>query len=219
MRPKREDMRTKWAPLITLGIVLLSISVVAPALAYGTYRVTLQVTDTSGASASASDEVTVATAVPPPGPPPALGVFPFGPFEPELADLGTRFSGGWMTVYRDDVVEELNAARAAGASFAINSVRSKKHYKNSDGTFNLDMWKGMVDVYADFDFAPWVEDGTIFVHYLIDEPKGRSNWGGEVIPNDVLDEWREISCHWKLREMPRLPQVRAQWRLGSFPGG
>lgn len=108
-------------------------------------------------------------------------------------DYPVEITGGWIRVSPDDVVQQLTAAQSRGQRVAVNFVRSKKYSQNSDETFNLEKWKGMVDLFADIDLTPWIEDGTIMVHYLLDEPKGRSHWGGEVIPNDVIDEMARYS--------------------------
>lgn len=123
-------------------------------------------------------------------------VYPFGPH------IGS--SGGWDLVppvftsahvspTPEGVIDELEAARADGKPIILLLARSAGNYKNPDGTFSLEKWKEEIDAYAGIDFRPWVEDGTLLVHYLISEPMSRSRWGGEVITADVLDEMARYS--------------------------
>jgi PKD repeat protein len=164
----------------------------------GVYRVSLTVTDDTGnvdtvtrsvsLGAPPDREVPVSDTAPP--------VYPFGPH------IGS--SGGWELVadpftsahingYRDTVIEELNAARADGKTLILHLPGTTGDYRNPDGTFNLDLWKAGVDEFADIDFTPWIEDGTLLVHYLISEPMSRSRWGGEVVTVEVLDEMARYS--------------------------
>lgn len=135
----------------------------------------------------------IATTLPPTTVPQIPGALPFGPFEPLREDLGRRFTGAFLLISPNSAMAELDNARAAGAGIALNLVGSRKYYANANGTFNLDMWKARVDRFAALDLEQFVVDETILVHYLIDESKSRSRWGGEVIPNDVLDEMARYS--------------------------
>jgi len=70
---------------------------------------------------------------------------------------------------------------------------SKSHYQNPDGTFSLDMWKARIDRYVGMTLEPFVSDGTIIAHYMIDEPKSPSSWGGEVVPNRSWMRWPDTA--------------------------
>lgn len=164
----------------------------------GVYRVSLTVTDDTGnvdtvtrsvsLGAPPDSEIPVSDTAPP--------VYPFGPH------IGS--SGGWELVtdpfttahingYRDSVIEELNAARDDGKTLILHLPGTTGSYRNPDGTFSLELWKAGIDEFADIDFTPWIEDGTLLVHYLISEPMSRSRWGGEVVTVEVLDEMARYS--------------------------
>lgn len=178
----------------------------------GVYRVTLTISDdsgnvdtvTRGVSVGAPPDLDVST------PAPAPPVYAFGPH------IGS--SGGWELVsddftsahinaFRDTVIDELNLARADGKTVVLHLAGTTGSYRNPDDTFNLDLWKAEIDKFADVDFTPWIEDGTLLVHYLITEPMSRSRWGDEVVTVEVLDEMARYSKqHW-----PNLPTtVREQ---------
>ncbi len=133
----------------------------------------------------------------------ALGAIPFGPFGLPQEEYGVLFSGGVVTVTPDEgssryVLDTLTVARDTGVRLFISlASTSKRHYKNPDDTFNLDTWKARIDRYIGAGLVealnPFIDDGTVAGHYLIDEPKSRGNWGGEIIPNDVLDEMARYS--------------------------
>ena len=137
-------------------------------------------------------------------------VYPFGPHIGSSGGweiLDAKFTSTHINPYPHTVVGELNAARAEGKTVVLMLARTAGHYKNPDGTFNLDMWKAKIDQYAGFDFTPWIEDGTFAVHYLISEPMSRGRWGGKVIPAEVLDEMARYSKQY----WPTLPTaVREQ---------
>ncbi|HEY7634268.1 MAG TPA: hypothetical protein VH763_01865, partial [Gemmatimonadales bacterium] len=84
---------------------------------------------------------------------------------------------------------------------------------NPDGTFNLELWKSRIDLYRDVDFGPYVTEGLVLAHFLIDEPGAATTWGGQQISRATIEEMAGYSKSlW-----PALPTaVRAppQW-LGA----
>lgn len=96
----------------------------------------------------------------------------------------------------------LEQARAVEAKLVFALVQSQNMH-NPDGTLDLNQWKREVDRFADFDFAPYVDDGTIIGHYIIDEPKAPGSWGGEVVTNTIIDEMAGYSkAYW-----PSVPTI------------
>ena len=120
--------------------------------------------------------------------PSSKGGLPFGPSKLPSEQFGELFTGTKLTVYPDSMVSTLTEARASGMRVFLIVVGPQRHYRSSDGTFNLDMWKARVDRFRDIDFGEFIEDETIVVHQLISEAKAKNQWGGTIIPNDVLDE-------------------------------
>jgi hypothetical protein len=103
------------------------------------------------------------------------------------------FTGTKLAVYPNSMASTLTEVRASRMRVFIVLVGSQRNYKNSDGTFNLDMWKARVNRFRGIDFGEFIEDGTIIAHQLISEAKARRQWGGRIIPNDVLDEMARYS--------------------------
>lgn len=197
----------------------------------GSYDVGLRVTDDLGVIGDVAHTITLPipsatteTSTSPTGVPPSttsIGnlpqvsripppVYPFGPHIGGAGGwelLDAKFTGGHINPYPHTVVDDLNGARADGKGIVLLLARTASHYKNPDGTFNLDMWKSRIDEYAHLDFTPWIDDGTFVAHYLVSEPMARGRWGGQVIPAAVLDEMARYSKQY----WPTLPTaVREQ---------
>jgi hypothetical protein len=51
-----------------------------------------------------------------------------------------------------------------------------------DDSFSLQLWKQRIDRFRNFDFEPYIADGTVLGHYVMDEPHSASNWGGRPVP-------------------------------------
>jgi hypothetical protein len=98
-----------------------------------------------------------------------------------------------LNVTLSSIIEDLEMVRAAEGSVVISFMSKKRTHQNPDETLNLEMWKANIDAFAGFDLESYVADGTILAHYMTDEPKSRGSWGGEVIPNDELDEMARYS--------------------------
>jgi hypothetical protein len=118
---------------------------------------------------------------------------PFGP--PKLPEelYGDVFTGTKLTVTPESVVADLNEARSKSMRVFVILVGAQRHYKNPDGTFNIDLWKSLVDEFRAVDLGQFVEDGTIVAHQLVSEAKARNQWSETVIPNNVLDEMARYS--------------------------
>jgi hypothetical protein len=145
----------------------------------------------------------------------AQGV-PFGAFNLPVERFGGLFTGAMLDVSPKRVVEKLEAAREADLRLVVSLPGgSKKNYRKPDKTFDLEPWKGRMDRFLGIDLAPFVAEGTLLANYLIDEPKCRSCWGGERIPNQVLDEMAAYSR----RLFPELPTtVRVEPSVLEQPG-
>jgi hypothetical protein len=118
----------------------------------------------------------------------------FGSFDVDNAVLGNVHTGGLRTPDENSILKELNIARAHGARFVLKLSRGADHHvQNSDGTFSFAKWKEMVDRYKGIDLTSYIADGTILGHYLIDEPNLASRWGGQVIPQAIVEAMAEYS--------------------------
>jgi hypothetical protein len=94
-------------------------------------------------------------------------------------------------------------------------LANKESYRNPDGTFSLAKWKSQVDRFRNIDLSPYIKDGTIVAHYMVDEPHFKGRWGDRAIPQATLEE---AAKHSKLRwpNMPTVVSAPASW-LASVP--
>jgi hypothetical protein len=118
---------------------------------------------------------------------------PFGPPKLPRELYGDVFTGTKLALAPDSTTSMLAAARANAMRVFVILVGPQRYYRNSDGTFNLDLWKARVSRFRDVDLREFVRDGTIIAHQLVSEAKARSQWGGSIIPNHVLDEMARFS--------------------------
>jgi hypothetical protein len=124
---------------------------------------------------------------------PASGGVPWGPNDipPDL--YGDPYTGSKVYFAPARAVEKLEEARAAEMHVIVKLAGRQEHYVNPDGTFNLELWKAQVDRYRDVPFDEYVADGTVVAHQIVSEAKAPDQFGGTVIPNDVLDEMAAYS--------------------------
>ena len=95
----------------------------------------------------------------------------------------------------------------------------------TDGYFDLAKWKAKIDAVDAVGIDSYVADGTVWAHYIIDEPKSPNSWGGVCIPNNILDEmaayskgyWPTLPC--VVRHEPLYLINRASASCGAWPGG
>lgn len=120
----------------------------------------------------------------------------FGSFDMENQYLssvhtGTVRGGGLSPT---NILSLLSDARANGARVVIKLCMGRDSYvKNSDGTFSLTKWKALVDRYQSVNLEPYIADGTIVGHFLIDEPSRASKWGGKIIPQSTVEAMAKYS--------------------------
>jgi hypothetical protein len=121
---------------------------------------------------------------------------------------------GWMNggpLDPSNILSNLSGARAKGARVVIKLCKGKDSFvKNGDGTFSLTKWKALVSQYRSVDLGPYISDGTIIGHYLIDEPQRASRWGGQVISQATLEDMAQYSKElWP--QMATLVRVVPSW--------
>jgi hypothetical protein len=104
---------------------------------------------------------------------------------------------GWMNggpLEPSNILSWLSGARAKGGRAVIKLCKGKDSYvKNGDGTFSLTKWKSLVSSYRNVNLGPYISDGTIIGHYLIDEPHRASRWGGKAISQATLEAMAKYS--------------------------
>lgn len=104
---------------------------------------------------------------------------------------------GWMSggsLSPQNILSNLSGARAKGGRVVIKLCMGRdKYVKNADGTFSLTKWKALVSRFKSVDLNPYIADGTIIGHYLIDEPHRPQRWGGKGISQQTLEEMARFS--------------------------
>jgi hypothetical protein len=137
----------------------------------------------------------------------------FGSFNMGNSDLNSVHTG-WMNggpLDPSNIISWLDGARAKGARVVIKLSKGKDHYvQNGDRTFSLTKWKALVSRYRNVNLGPYIADGTIIGHYLIDEPQRAERWGGKVISQATLEEMAQYSKEvWP--QMTTLVRVVPSW--------
>jgi hypothetical protein len=112
---------------------------------------------------------------------------------PYLSTVHTgTLKGGGLTP--TNVLSLLSAARSKRARVVMKlCMGSDSYIKNADGTFSLTKWKALVARFKVVNLAPYIIDGTILGHYLIDEPSRAERWGGRIISQATLEAMAQYS--------------------------
>jgi hypothetical protein len=118
----------------------------------------------------------------------------FGTFSMKTELLGTVHTGSRRAPGPGNIVDLLTGARAKAARMVISLTGGDlNNIKNSDGTFSLTKWKAKVAEFRYVAFGSFISDGTVLVHYLIDEPNNPSKWGGKIIPQATIEAMAKYS--------------------------
>jgi hypothetical protein len=104
---------------------------------------------------------------------------------------GTQIAG---EVSPSNALTLLSATRAKGGRLFIKLCMGRDDFvKNADGTFSFTKWKSLVDRYRTVNLGPYITDGTIVGHFMIDEPQRAAKWGGKIIPQATLEAMAKYS--------------------------
>ena len=157
---------------------------------------------------------------PPVDPPPADTAYrgiPFGEFHLPAESFGSTFTGAYRFATPASIIAILDSARGAHARVILNLTGSRRRFTNQDGTFNLTLWKQIVDEFRGLDLRPYLADGTLEAHYIVDEPNSLGTWGGRAIAYSVIEEMARYSKSiWP--GWTTVARVNPQWLRGApFP--
>jgi hypothetical protein len=93
-----------------------------------------------------------------------------------------------------NVLTYLSATQAKRGRIVLKLSKGRDDFvKNSDGTFSFTKWKALIDRYRNVNIGPYIADGTILGHFLIDEPHRTARWGGKIIPQATLEAMAKYS--------------------------
>jgi hypothetical protein len=142
----------------------------------------------------------------------------FGSYGMDPANLNSihtgALRGGGIT--ETNVLQFLAAMKAKGGRLVLKMCNGEdKYVKNADGTFSLTKWKSLVDRFRKVNLGPYIADGTLLGHFLIDEPHRAAKWGGKPIPQATVEAMAAYSKQiWPT--LPTLVRVVPSW-LASAP--
>lgn len=111
----------------------------------------------------------------------------FGPFHLPDTLFAKPFTGVLRASTPANLLATLKAARKKHLRVVLKLANDSKYYSNPDSTFSLALWKQIIDGYRGIDFRSYVADGTIIGHFLIDEPRDSTNWGGVPVSYADID--------------------------------
>jgi len=120
----------------------------------------------------------------------------FGTVQLPTSVINTVYTGTLVGGEIDptNVLSYLAATRARGGRIVIKLCRGRDTFvKNADGTFSFTKWKALIDRYRTVGLGPYINDGTILGHFLIDEPHRTAKWGGKIIPQSTLEAMAKYS--------------------------
>ncbi len=114
-----------------------------------------------------------------------------------------------------NIVATLTATRSRGGRIVIKLSKGRDGFvKDASGNFSLTKWKALVSEYRNVNLGPFIADGTILGHYLVDEPHRAAKWG-KVISQATVEAMAAYSKQlWPT--MPTLVRVVPSW-LAAAP--
>ena len=137
---------------------------------------------------------------------------PFGEFGRPPERFGSGVTGAVLPVTRSGVGAVLHAAQSGKVRMVLNLAGPGDGYSHPDGTFSLEAWKARIDTYRDVDFSPYVVEGLVLAHFLIDEPRAPNTWGGRPVSRADIEEMARYSKSiWPT--LPTAVRVAPSWLL------
>jgi hypothetical protein len=140
-------------------------------------------TSTSGADSSTTLPVSAAS---------ARGI-PFGDSHLPIERFSRPYTGALRALWPSSAAAELNTARAKSFRVVVSMAGARNYYTNSNGTFNMTLWRKRIDLYRRLNLQSYAGDGTVVGHYLVDEPYCASCWGGRTITAAQVEEMARSS--------------------------
>jgi hypothetical protein len=118
-----------------------------------------------------------------------FGTFFMNPGDLNAIHTGTLRGGG---VTPENVLSLLSAIRAKGGRVVLKLCMGEDKYVKTGGTFDLSKWKALVDRFRRVNLGPYISDGTLLGHFLIDEPQRTAKWG-KVISQATVEAMAQYS--------------------------
>lgn len=115
----------------------------------------------------------------PPYNPRHVGI-PFGPAQTPYEKLSREYTGTITPGLPDSIMLTLEAARRADMRIFVQFSGSPEFNRDDNG-FNFEKWKQRVDRFRSLNIAPYIADGTLASHRLMDEPEDAADWHGKPV--------------------------------------
>jgi hypothetical protein len=123
---------------------------------------------------------------------PGRGI-PFGNFAQPTEAFGGRFTGALRNESPKRLLRELAAIKSRGGRVMLFFASAPKNYRDGSGHFDMGKWQARVERFKDLDLNPYINDGTIVGHMLIDEPNDPANWNGRPVSAETVEEMAKFS--------------------------
>jgi hypothetical protein len=105
----------------------------------------------------------------------------FGHFDMPKSMYSRTANGAVYASGPGDIIRTLEAARRSGARVVIRMSGGEKYFRNhSSRTLNLAKWKARIARFKKVNLQPYIKDGTLLGHYILDEPHNTNTWKGGV---------------------------------------
>jgi len=123
----------------------------------------------------------------------------FASYNLPMSLMASIHTGTLMSGTVKGILSSLSTVKARGGRVFLR-LHGDAVVRNADGTFNLNKWKTQVARFSNVNFDPYIKDGTIIGHFIVDEPHFASRWGGKRIPQSTVEAmaryskglWREM---------------------------
>jgi hypothetical protein len=148
------------------------------------------------------------------------GGIPFGLYALPVGQIGSVYNGMHRNARVLDstgtFMSTLSAVKSRGGKISLNMAGNPNHYRDANWHFSFTKWKARVDTFRKYNFSSYITDGTLFAHFLIDEPNDKSNWGGVPVTGTQI----EAMAAYSKSIWPNLPTVvrTESTYLLSWPG-
>jgi hypothetical protein len=117
----------------------------------------------------------------------------FGAYNLPSSAYSSTYTGSVIAVGPGDIISRLQAARRSGARVLVRLSAGDRYWLNKNHTVNLNKWKAQIARFKRANLQPFIKDGTLLGHVLIDEPHDKSNWGGRPVPFATLEAMAKYS--------------------------
>jgi hypothetical protein len=121
------------------------------------------------------------------------GGIPIGMSAQPITAFGSRYNGSIQNNGVDGLMSALSAIKARGGKIAVMMAGNQRYYRDAAGHFDFGKWKARIDRFRHLNLDPYIKDGTIIGHFMIDEPNDPSNWNGRPVPASTVDQMAQYS--------------------------